>query len=63
MLTTIGVAIFATLRKVCASSAPVTGVLFIGGALIVCAEERGARSSRDAITMPTNSEATIRRSA
>jgi len=63
MFTTIGVAVFATLRNVCASSGPVMGELFIGGTVMVCADERGARSSRDAITMPTNSEATIRRSA
>ena len=33
MFTTIGCCAFATLRNVCASSAPVTGALFIGGAI------------------------------
>ena len=58
MLTTIGVAAFAMLRKVGASSGPVSGALFIGGTAIVCAEEAGVRSSRDAITIPTTSDAT-----
>jgi len=55
-------AIFATFRNVCASSGPLTGALFIGGMAMVWAEDVGDRSSRDAITMPTNSEATIRSS-
>ena len=63
MLTTIGVAAFAMLRNVCASSGPVIGALFIGGTAIVCADEAGVRSSRDAITMPTASEATAISSA
>ena len=58
MLTTIGDCDFAMLRKVCASIAPVSGALFIGGTAIVWAEEDGVRSRRDAITMPTASEAT-----
>ena len=60
MLTTIGVAAFAMLRKVDASSGPVSGALFIGGTAMVCAEEAGVRSNRDAITIPTNSDATTR---
>ena len=39
------------------------GALFIGGTAIVCAEEAGVRSSRDAITMPTASDATAISSA
>ncbi len=59
MFTTIGDCALAMLRKVSArSSAPVIGALFIGGIAIVCADEAGVRSSRDAITMPTASEAT-----
>ena len=47
------------LRNVCASIAPVSGALFIGGtAIVVCAEDAGVRSKRDASTMPTASEAT-----
>ena len=34
------------------------GALFIGGAATICAEELGVRSSREAITMPTASDAT-----
>ena len=63
MLTTIGDCALATLRNVCASSAPVTGALFIGGAARVCADDAGVRSSRDAITMPTASEETAISSA
>ena len=63
MFTTIGVAILAMLRNVDASSGPVNGALFIGGTAMVCAEDAGVRSNRDAITMPTNSDATTRRTA
>ena len=58
ILTTIGVEAFAMLRNVSAFSAPVSGALFIGGTAIVCADEVGARSRRDAMTMPTASDAT-----
>ena len=58
MLTTIGCCALAMLRNVCASSAPVIGALFIGGTARVCADEAGVRSSRDAMTMPTASDAT-----
>ena len=63
MLTTIGVAAFAMLRNVDASMVPVSGALFIGGTAIVCAEEAGVRSNRDAITIPTNNDATTRSTA
>jgi hypothetical protein len=53
MFTTIGCCAFATLRNVWASSAPVTGALFMGGAVSVWADDAGVRSSRDAMTMPT----------
>src|SRR4249920_1582288 len=53
MLTTIGDCAFAILRNVCASSAPVIGALFIGGAATVWAEDCGVRSRRDARTTPT----------
>ena len=55
MFTTIGDCAFATFRNVCASSAPVTGALFVGGTVMVCAEDCGVRSSREATTMPTAS--------
>jgi len=58
MKTTAGSVAFAMLRKVWASIGPVTGALFIGGAAIVCADEAGARSSREASTMPTARDAT-----
>jgi hypothetical protein len=63
MLTTVGVIAFAMLRKVSAPIAPVSGALFIGGTAIVCAADGGVRSSREAITMPTASEATAISSA
>jgi hypothetical protein len=63
MFTTIGDIAFATLRKVCASIAPAMGALFIGGTASVCADEGGARSSRDAMTIPTASEATAIKAA
>jgi len=50
-------------RKVLASTGPDSGALFIGGIAVVCADEVGERSSRDAITMPTASEATAMSSA
>ena len=53
MFTTIGACAFAMLRKVSADSGPVSGALFIGGTAIVCADEVGVRSSREAMTMPT----------
>ena len=50
-------------RNVAASTAPVSGALFMGGGTSVCADEAGDRSRRDAMTMPTASEATARSSA
>ena len=48
------------LRKVPASTGPLSGALFMGGAAIVdCADEAGVRSRREAITIPTASEATM----
>ncbi len=35
------------------------GALLVAGTAIVCADEGGDRSSREAITMPTNSDATM----
>ena len=58
MLTTIGVWAFAMLRKVCASSAPVSGAEFIVGRAIDWAADCGARSSREARTIPTAIDAT-----
>ena len=63
MLTTDGVTALAMLRKVSALSGPLTGVLFIGGTAMVCADDVGVRSSLEAITMPTASEATAISSA
>jgi len=39
------------------------GALLVAGTLIVCADDAGVRSSRDASTMPTASEATAISSA
>jgi len=63
MFTTAGVTECAMSRNVVAVSGPVMGVLFIGGAASVCATDSGERSSRDAITIPTASEATAINSA
>jgi hypothetical protein len=46
------------LRNVCASIGPEIGALFIGGAATTCATDSGVRSSLEASTMPTASEAT-----
>ena len=59
MLTTVGDAAFAMLRKVSTLSAPVTGALFIAGTAMVCAADEGARSSRDAMIIPTNRDAVM----
>jgi hypothetical protein len=56
MLTTIGDCAFAMLLKVVASMGPLSGALFVAGTAMVCADETGDRSSRDAMTMPTTSE-------
>ena len=57
MLTTIGACAFAMFRNVSAVSGPVSGALFIGGTAIVCADDAGVRSSREAMTMPTATDA------
>jgi hypothetical protein len=44
--------------NVVASIGPLNGALLDAGTLTVCAPDAGVRSSRDAITMPTASEAT-----
>ena len=51
------------LRNVVASIGPPSGALLIAGTATVCADEDGVRSSRDAITMPTASDATAIRTA
>jgi hypothetical protein len=48
------------LRNVDASTGPLSGALFIGGAEpTVCADDAGVSSRRDAMTIPTASEATM----
>ena len=63
MFTTAGDTALAMFRNVVASTGPASGALFIGGATTVCADEAGDKSRRDAMTMPTASEATARSSA
>ena len=58
MLTTVGICALAMLRNVVASIGPPSGVLFIAGIATIWADEAGVRSSREAITMPTASDAT-----
>jgi hypothetical protein len=58
MLTTLGDVVLAMFRNVSAVTGPVSGALFIAGIAIVCADDWGERSSRDAMTMPTASDAT-----
>ena len=57
MFTTAGEATFAMSRNVVAVSGPVMGALFIGGALTDCADDCGDKSSLEAITIPTASDA------
>ena len=57
MLTTIGACAFAMFRNVSALSGPVSGALFIGGTARDWADDVGARSRRDAMTMPTATDA------
>ena len=52
-----GACAFAMFRKVSALRGPVSGALFIGGTAIDCAEDVGDRSRRDAMTMPTATDA------
>ena len=64
MLTTIGLWSWAMPRNVPASTGPDSGALFIGGgADSACASDRGARSRREASTMPMASETTAIRAA
>ena len=57
MFTTAGVTAFATSRNVVAEIEPVIGALLNGGAATVWAADCGARSRRDAMTIPTASDA------
>ncbi len=60
MLTTAGLIALAMVRKVDASTGPLSGALLAGGtpAETVCADEVGDSSSRDAMTIPTATDAT-----
>jgi hypothetical protein len=58
MLTTAGETVLAIVRNVRASTGPEIGVELAAGTAIVCAEDSGDKSRREAITMPTASEAT-----
>ena len=58
MLTTAGVTAFATSRKVVAViGVPLNGALLYAGAAMVWAADCGVRSRRDAMTIPTASDA------
>ena len=57
MLTTIGDCALAMFRNVVASTGPLSGALFVAGIASVCADDVGERSSREAMTMPTTSDA------
>ncbi len=63
MLTTVGICAFAMFLKVVASTGPLGGALLLGGTLTVCAIECGDRSRREAITMPTATDASAIRTA
>jgi hypothetical protein len=63
MFTTIGLCSFAMLRKVAMSTGPLSGALFIGGTVSVCATDDGAKSRREAMTIPTAAEATASKTA
>jgi hypothetical protein len=58
MFTTVGETALAMFRKVWASTGPVSGALLAAGTASVCAADSGDRSIREAITMPTATEAT-----
>ncbi len=58
MLTTAGETALAIVRNVSASTGPEMGAVLAEGTDMVCAEDSVDRSSRDAMTMPTASEAT-----
>jgi hypothetical protein len=57
MLTTIGDCAFAIVRNVVASTGPPRGALLVDGIARVCADDVGERSSREAMTIPTTSDA------
>ena len=57
MLTTIGDCVLAMFRNVVESIGTFSGVLLVAGIASVCADEVGERSSREAMTIPTTSEA------
>ena len=57
MLTTAGLWSWAIVRKVVASIAPVSGALLVAGTFTDAANDDGARSSLEAMTMPETSEA------
>ena len=57
MLTTAGVTALAMFLNVLASTVPVRGALLALGTATVCAADSGDRSSREAMTMPTASDA------
>jgi hypothetical protein len=52
ILTTIGVCALAIVRNVLASMVPTIGLLFMGGAVDVCADDDDDKSSRDVTTIP-----------
>ena len=59
MLTTVGLIALAMVRKVAASTGPLSGALFgRRRRRRVCADEVGDSSSREAMTMPTATDAT-----
>ena len=58
MLTTNGEAALAMFLNVVASTGPASGALLADGTASDWASERGARSRREASTMPTASDAT-----
>ena len=58
MLTTVGETVLAMFRNVWASTGPDSGALLAAGTARVCAADSGDKSIRDAMTMPTATEAT-----
>ena len=58
MLTTVGDTALAMVRKVVASIGPASGALLAAGTASVWAPDCGVRSIREAMTMPTATDAT-----
>ncbi len=56
MLTTVGLASCARVRKVEASRTPVSGALLVGGTVREPANDAGDNPRRDASTMPTTTD-------